>query len=293
MTPGEWLQLGLSVVAPSSVLAWAYTRWSHRLRVRRITDPNDRDLERAFELYRRRIPAYGVRDSTDDIIRWLREIREEHARGDFTLIQYLLVAMKGRCVDGFFYADYYPRTGLLLVAYLAANDETVDGRERATRAIGRFLKRALRRSLRDCRGIVFELEQPTPDTRDDWLARFRTFQRLARPFGITIKRLAVPYVQPRLSIWDDAYDELPQYLFYARTRPPPLGDTVPKQEVEKVLDTLYNVWYASSYEDEPERDTEYRAYLRRVFTRISSSLPAEVSTYSWPLRFPGRGLTSA
>ena len=279
------LGLIFGIAAPGSVSVWLYRRWTRRTVVKRITDPTDRDLDRAFVLYEQLLPNPNVRDSSEEILRWLQEMREEQRQraGCAEFIDYLIIVKNESAVRSFFYADFHPASGLLFVDYLVSCEPE------ATQAICRYLKRELGRTLRECRGIVFESEAPAPGQREDWRARFRLFQRLGEPLGIVLKRLDFPCRQPRLSLWDDSYTEQPQFLFYARTRPPPLGDTVPKDEVAHILDVFYNDWYGSSYTDEPEHDAQYRAYVRRLYESTVAVLPEDVPTLSRPLHRGSQG----
>ena len=277
------IQLIASVVAiigtAFAVIAYVYRRWARRVVARRLTNPDKEkdleDLEDAFLLYAKLLPDQQVRNSSNDIIRWLREMREEERAGIRPKWRdYVIVAKTRDRVCAFLHADYHIDSGLLLVGWLASIKRP------ATQEIGRFLARELRRrSLRKCTGIVFELEWPDAE-KEPWLSRFRLFQSLARPSGITLTRLDFPYIQPRLSLADDNYAEQPQILFYGRANAAPITTSVSKKEVTKVIEVVYESWYGSSFEDEPERDDEYRKYLGRLLDRVTAPLPNQIRAYN-------------
>jgi hypothetical protein len=275
------LLAGLGI--PTAIAGWCYRVWSGKVRVRRVTDPNDEELDEAFALYDRRIPDPNLRDSSNDIRRWLGELRDEKAAATAELDDYLLVAKTRTGVCGFFYGQFYPKSGFLFVSYLVADEQTATSRKDTTRKIGEYLKRELRRTLQGCRAVVFELAAPSPTERETWLLRFRCFARMAGRAGVTIKRLDIPYVQPRLSPLDDSYKEEPQFLFYGCANAAPLGATVSRDEVVvPLLRALYTQWYAQAFERDPSTEKEYLDYLQKLFARVVDSIPSTVAALDHP-----------
>jgi len=66
-------------------------------------------------------------------------------------------------------------------------------------------------------------------------------------------------------------------LFYGRAQGRDLGKTIGKAEVMTVLDGLLNQWYASSFEDEPDRDAQFRAYLRAHYEKTIAGLSNDIT----------------
>jgi hypothetical protein len=131
-------------------------------------------------------------------------------------------------------------------------------------------------------GVVFEIEHfayaDSPKRAKRCRIREDHFRSLLRKRGLIVKSLVFEYRQPRLSLWDSDCKEEPQILLYGRTRPPTVGSTVPKREVATIVDTIYNDWYGDCYEDDPDRNNEYRAYLRHLYNETVAALPDEVPT---------------
>jgi hypothetical protein len=264
---------------------WLSRRWMRRIVVRKVTDPADPDLDSALDLYEDRLDE-NVRDSREDIRRWIGEGSYGRGTGPGTLtILVYLAACRGR-PHAFFYGEHYHAQRLLLVSYIVARG-TREG-EQGVRRIAKVLAKAMRRG--GCRGIVFELAQTPGPSKDASQARWRDFQRLVRPFGVQLARLEIPYVQPCLSLWDPSLKEEPQHLMYGSFQQPHPTTGLPKATVVSVLHTVYNGWYAGSFEDDMKQNLEYRAYVRALFDRLVAELPDPVPV-SWLRR--SRGPTGA
>lgn len=261
-------------------LRWLFGKMNKRIVVRRVSKPQDRSLYAAFSLYERRLPE-NERDSFDNIVRWLRECQERDKRKDAKFRDYLLLASAEGRICGIFYGTYYARTRLLLVGYLVSDNRSRAGKD-VVPALLRYIKRLLQGELRDCVGIVFEVEHfayaDSPKKCRRCRAREEYFRGCLRGEGLVVKSLSFDYCQPRLSLWDSESKEEPQVLMYGRTQPPPLANTLPKSEVAAILDTIYNDWYGDCYEDAPERSKAYRAYLRHLYEEKVAALPDEVPT---------------
>jgi hypothetical protein len=76
------------------------------LRVRRIEDPHDPYLQQALDL-NERIPE-NERNSSEDIVRWLCEIKLETAEGRCKFQDYPLVALVKKKVVALLSAQFYP-----------------------------------------------------------------------------------------------------------------------------------------------------------------------------------------
>jgi hypothetical protein len=250
-----------------------------------VTTPTDPNLDPALDLYEDRLDE-NVRDSREDIKRWIREGGYPPSTGPGMLtIHVYAAACQGRSC-AFFYGEHYHTQRLFLVSYIVARKSRQG--QRGVHRIASELARMLRRER--CKGIVFELAEGATSTKDPSLSRWRDFQRLVRPFGVQLARLDVPYVQPRLSLRDPNLREEPQYLFYGSLQPPHPTTSLPKSTVVSVLHTVYNGWYAGSFADDVQQNLEYRTYVRTLFDRIVDTLPDPVPVSL--LRRP-RGLAKA
>ncbi len=283
------VELAAAIVAAVGVLAsgatWAHKRWSRRVVVKRVRKASDSGLELALDLYEDRL-GENVRDSREDVKRWIGEGSYRRGQGPGRLALYPYIATcRGRAC-AFFYGEYYFTPRLFLVSYIVARPGK-DGQmaiRRMIRALGKTLKRS------GCKGIVFELARDRLPGTDPSLSRWRHFQRLLRPFGIQLAKLQIPYVQPRLSLWDSSLSEEQQDLFYGTLMPPHPTESIPKSTVESILHTVYNAWYGGSFEDDAGQNVQWKEYIRKVFERVVQQLPDPVPV---ALLRRSRGVTRA
>ena len=167
----------------------------------------------------------------------------------------------------------------MFLSYMVVDWHIPDSRGlTSAEALAQYLSRELRKTLRDCEGIVFELEYPTPksENKTRFRSKMRRFLRLAEKQGVTVKEIDIYYRQPKLSLWENDYGEERQVLMYGRTKPPPLSKTIPRTEAERVLDFIYNYIYGDYFEDDPVRNAEYRQYLNKLYETVVADLPEEI-----------------
>ena len=168
---------------------------------------------------------------------------------------------------------------MMFLSYMVVDWHIPDSRGlTSAEALAQYLSRELRKTLRDCEGIVFELEYPTPksENKTRFRSKMRRFLRLAEKQGVTVKEIDIYYRQPKLSLCENDYGEERQVLMYGRTKPPPLSKTIPRTEAERVLDFIYNYIYGDYFEDDPDRDAEWRQYLKDLYETVVADLPEEI-----------------
>lgn len=267
---------GIGAIA-AALLKRPWPRRPH-IRVRMIKEHRDPNLDLALDLltFRRRhqIPA-NERDDAEDIRRWVREVEEETRIGRCNLKDYFLVAKLKDKVLGFMYAHFYPRRGLAFISYIVNNPALAEGRNReVTRKLVARLKRELTKKAKGCQGILFEL-QIDEETRSK-NSRAEDFRQLARKEDVVLKEIRINYLQPKLSLWDTTCEEERLHLMYARIQQPYLVGSIPKDEIEKILEFIYSDIYGDQFEDDSKKNAEYRKYLEDLYTSTVARLPETV-----------------
>ena len=155
--------------------------------------------------------------------------------------------------------------------------EARDGR--AAQCLLNFLNKFRDDELKDMEGIVFEMEFPASEDKEQALrnrSRRRLFEFYAKRLGITARVLDIPYLQPRLDLADSAYTEERQLLAYGRTQGPAISGSIPREEISKVLTFVYSAIYGDQFEGDPQQDREYREYLDGLRRSITEQLPVDV-----------------
>jgi len=286
-----WTAVGSSVAALAVIGALVGRILKHRslrasraaaevrrkLSVRRVINSNDRDLQAAYDVYEQEFENESERDSFSDIQRWLDEAAIARASGDPSLDEYLLVGTLGARVCAFFYRQYYSSHQVFFVGYLAIDRRSRDAKRATSGEKVRFMFATLRKEHPECASVVFELALEPGKNPRARLSKEQRFGVLARTEAhLALKRLDFEYRQPRLSLWYPNLKEERQHLVHGRLTDPPLGAYLDKQEVEHVLDVVYNCWYGDYFQNDPSKDTEYRQYVRELHKEVVSSLPDRV-----------------
>jgi len=249
------------------------------LQVRRVVDAADPDLPAAYDVYSDGITNPDERDSFTDIQRWLDEAKAARANGKLELDEYLLIGKVNAKVCAFFYGQYYVSQRMFLIGYLVIDRKNRDARRATSSDVLKMMFEHLRADHPECDGVIFELALEEGKDIHTRIGKEDRFAVQARSIaGITVKRIDIDYYQPRLSIWDPASHAQRQHLMYGRVRGAPIGHDLPKQEVVKVLDTIYNNWYGDYYVDDQAKDLKYRAYVRRLFGDTIQKLPERIAT---------------
>jgi molecular chaperone GrpE (heat shock protein) len=259
-----------------SFCAWLYKVWINRISVKRVKKKTD-DLYEALELYRVSFNDKSVMDSSEEMENWIAQISELNKSNETKWIIYLYIVKTKHDVIGFFYAEYNKVKKYLLISYIAVDKEKSKNKK-VTEKIAKRLKRELRSSLKDCKGIIFELEMNS-DNNEEESSKFRLFNMVAKKFNVTLKRLKIEYIQPNIKPWDINYNERKQILVYGHTNKNSIGNTISKEEYIDMLDALYNEWYVSAYEDSSEHYEGYKEYIKNLFEKSVSSLPEKITIY--------------
>jgi hypothetical protein len=254
-------------------------RFLNPIVVHRVTDPKDADLFSALELYDQRIPD-EQRFESADIIRWLREDREQQRlRPEGGPRDYFLVAKFRKKVCGFSLFHFYETRSLIFFAYLVAAKGPGTPSRISESLISYTTKMLRKKPLKQCKGFVLELEDPRRGTnRSDVnysLARIRLFCKLAETCGFTLRAVDVPYLQPPLS--HSAQDGQEQLLLMC-AYPGDNGarSSMPKEELNSLLEFIYLELYPEGYSPDEEESEQYRRACAAALERLAAQLPDTV-----------------
>lgn len=276
-------------------------------RAHRILSSADKYLDDALAILQSRSELIDSElDDAEDIRRWLDE--DHHAAscaGESRIQEYMLISHCGDTVGAVFWGTYYPLAGMLFASYLARNKTLAHDEARQchfqspTRCVFERIAVDLRKGfLRNCRGIVFEIENPTHEANRPTLderararavalakARRRLFVRELTRWDHPPVELNIPYVQPSLDL-QGAKPPQPMSLFFASmdwTRMA-IPDSLPLRDVAGVVSFVFDHLYHDAFEHTSDIDgitaplrSEYYARLERTKRSIMDGLPDPVS----------------
>lgn len=266
------------------------------IKVKRILDPDDdeqqSDLDEAFEeIYRERFKKEEERDSTSDIVRWLREYKKDPKSN---IIEFLLIAKSyiGETkaeVCGLLYATCYPnnKSNLGLISYLAVKENTPSGNSyKASRPLIKALRDHINTEINGCQGLLIEVEDPntpdfTPTEKKEAKARIRLFKRFASFEDIPFIDInCISYLQPHLEIdkIKAKATEMPLCLVYLPINTTDSLNKLTKRQINEFLGFIYDKIYGDCFLDNPVSDKLYRHYLKGLKKRV-------LDTYKNPIKF--------
>jgi hypothetical protein len=255
-------------------------RFLNPIVVHRVTDPQSADLLAAMELYDHRIPD-EQRFESADIIRWLREDREQQRLRSDGPRDYFLVAKFRKKVCGFSLFHFYGTQSLVFFAYMVAAKGPGTPSRISESLISYVAKMIRKEPLIRCKGFVLELEDPRSGTiRSETkysLARIRLFCKLAETCGFTLRAVDVPYLQPPLSHSMSSHDAQEQLLLMC-AYPGDNGtrSTMPKEELISLLEFIYLELYPEGYSADIEESEQYRRTCQAALERLTAQLPDTV-----------------
>jgi hypothetical protein len=245
-----------------------------KIRVKRINHENDPDLEKALDFYCDAdfIPA-NERDDRGEIVRWIREIRDETEQGIAALIDYFLIAKGKGNICGILYAHYYLKSKMLFISYLIASTKYSERKDKIrgiSSELLRYIKKRFKKELKDCRGIVFELRLDK-----HFESKSALFSGFAQQLEIPIRRIMINYVQPKVSLWNGSGIE-EMAIYYGRIGRIFDREYLPRGEVIEILDFLYDEIYGDQFSTIESKDRQYKDHLRELYNKTILQLPENV-----------------
>jgi hypothetical protein len=248
--------------------------------VRRVIRPNDPDLHSALELYEKRLDG-DLRFESADIVRWLADDR--NTRGDRARPHdYFVVAKYRHKVKAFALFHYYPLRKTVFLAYMVVDGACQglglnDLSQSLVAWIANFISRD--RLLRDCQGLLFEVEDPRKALKAKQLhniARIQRFCTLAASQKFSLRAFEIDYLQPAFHVPEPGGSpEQPLLLLSARLKQPGQSMTL-ESELIQILDFIYLDLYPEGFSDIQEENESYKAYCRNLHDRVIQNLPSKI-----------------
>lgn len=287
----------LTIVGGIAGYIYAAKKWVWaRPRVKRVVRPDDDDLEEIWRIHDAEFVG-DVADELKDLRRWVAEAAAARKKRPLRLDEFLLCVKSGQTVLGYLFAQYYTKSQLIFISYIALNDDILEAKKQDTKVVCLLfneLLKQLKKQRYDWRAIVGEFEVYK---RESFVPHarilMRTFQSALAKFqsqhGLRtdLFRICIDYTQPILrpedldtAVIDATYD---QWLAFIPRDPNKV--LLPKEGrkifVDKslVLDILRSV-YLEIYFDAFPDDERYKNYLQSEFQKHVEKLPMKVELTS-------------
>ncbi|CAN5154010.1 hypothetical protein BH11PLA2_BH11PLA2_43750 [soil metagenome] len=262
------------VVLSALAMAWKQRRADASWRVRRITNPRDRRIRRAIEIWQdREIPLSSM--AGEDVIRdWIRRKSRKPT-------EYLLVVQRRRDIAAAMWCTHYPESKILFINYLAYDREYKEpGAVRLL--IDYIVKNAHHGHFRGCTAVVFEVDRPLADgdAKRTRMAvnRQRLFERHMRQHGLTGATIDIDYRQPPLTPDAELVDEpLLLYAWHLVNTP---AETTPEAEARRVIEFVYDVIYGDISDTAETYTPEQIAAFRQRLEAMKAANLAQLAISS-------------
>lgn len=251
------------------------------LRIKRILKSTDKDIDQLIDVYEYLLPA-NERSPGTDILRWLDEYQEKRRDPRHTLEEYWLVGKyKSRVVSILFF-QYYLDSKYLFISYYGVDDRFEEKGETPSSVMLKKMRKSFGKELKRCKGIVYETDAPetVADTKKkmERKARSRLFKTYAKRLGYVAYDIGIDYIAPRLALeQSEYYEEEHLRLSYIPLKKTYPDNIITKDEVLEILHFVYLQVYGDQYNDDLERDKEYRDYLSILFEMYKDDLPDKIS----------------
>jgi hypothetical protein len=259
-------------------IKWAMTTLRHAkdgIHVRSAKHGHDQDIEQFQELYERTIEdRQRIRPS--EIIAWI----DDQARWD-GLEHRLLLCKKNNTVIGFAQLMCCSLDKYAYISYFAIDDKDPHGRQLASRSLVQTLKRIVRKNLRRCESIVFEVESPDapgldPKEKSERRARIRRLKELARDAKTQAFEIGMDYIQPEFPTDNPLSNQHHATLLFVTLNKSKQPLFLESKEMIEILRFLYFRVYGPVYQDDDELNKTYRAELRSLLDSYRSTLPHQI-----------------
>lgn len=256
-------------------------RATAEIHVELVEDADNDDLHEALALYRQRIPS-SERFEIPDIVRWIKEDSEQIQTGSFRPRDFFLVAKMNDQVQGFVLFHYFPKVRLAFIAYLVtATEQSLPtySREGVAKKLLTELKKFFNGPLKDCEGILLEVDPPMEAATEQELckrlARIRLFCSIAHSLGFSLRAFDMDYQQPPLSL-ENPEMSVPMTLMYTNPQASRAAGLVTFSFVRKILKFIYTDLYPEKYSDNDTENRKYAACLRKFFTARLKTVPPRI-----------------
>jgi hypothetical protein len=270
------------IVAGIPVAVIAAYIWEKTIRdrvyVRRVTMPDDDDLEELIELYTKLFPDEKTNYSGDFIIEMLDKDSEPANVRHIQAEDIVLVARFKHEVVGFLFCHFYPARRKAIVSYYGIDGQFLEARKSAAGHLLRKLKAILTSKSRQCEYLFFDVERPNSklETKENRKRKCRIllFKQSARHLHEKAYEIQFDYHSPRITLDEKTHKASLVLMFI------PLKGTVisslEREEVGKFLEFVLLDCYGDIYRTDDPRFQQYHDHLNQLLKKYQKDMPARI-----------------
>lgn len=268
----DLIQTLLALIGGSGLVGigtYLVNRFTGRIVVKLVTKLDDPDIDDFILLYDKVIDE-NTRITPEEITRFIGCHTPANGR---TVCDYLFLCKKNGSLIGFLKAIYCVEKKTLFIAYLGIDKENEAARKEATLSLYYKLQKLLKKELKDCKAVVFEVET-SKLTKSN--AKLRLFKNAAERLKFPCFRFDIDYFQPEMPSDAGSISKEQTALMFI-----PIGNnSVIKREIDKqtmldYLDFIYTRIYARVYDDK-ELNQVYKMYLDDLIKEYDKNLPDKI-----------------
>jgi hypothetical protein len=194
----DLIQTILSLLGGSGLLGggtYLLNRYRNRIKVKLVSKINDPDLDDFIELYEDVLDE-NIRITPEEIKRFVGKHEPEC---NSTLCDFLFFCKRDDSLLGFLKTIYCHQTKILFIAYLGIDKTSDIARKHATNSMLSYLAKFIKKKLKDCEVVFFEVEQPKENAKKSKaIARLRLFRSAAERLKLFGHQISFNYVQPEM-----------------------------------------------------------------------------------------------
>jgi hypothetical protein len=249
-----------------------------RVAVRRITSPDDDDVEGLIELYTELFPDEKTNYSGDFIVEMLDKDSEPTEARHVQAEDIVLVARFKREVVGFLFCHFYPARRKAIVSYYGIDGHFLEARKSAAGHLLKKLKAILTSRSRQCEYLFFDVERPNPkleiEENRKRKCRILLFKQSARHLREKAYEIHFDYQSPRITLGEKTHKTSLVLMFISLKAA--TVSSLEREELIKFLEFVLLDCYGDIYRTDDPRFEKYHEHLNQLLKKYQKDLPARI-----------------
>ncbi len=267
-------------IAATIIAAYVWeTKIRDRISVKRIMNPNDKDIPQLLELYVDLFPNEISNYSSSDIMDLIEHQNHSKDVSHNISEDFIMVAKCKSDVIGFLLCHFYPEREKAIISYYGIDKNIRSARTSAAHSLLSAIHNELTSKGRSCKYLFFDVERPTNrltrKERAERKARVTVFKQSARSFGRKAFCIEFDYSSPRITL-STGTRETPLTLMTIPLASS-LEGSISRETLLEFLSFIYFDCYGDIYELNDPHFKSYQDHVSKKLEKYSASLPAKIN----------------